>query len=58
MREARDQTCKAVVLKKENEEEEDEEEEEEEEEEEKEKKENWQIDMGLALKLVGWDCLS
>jgi len=48
VREARGQTCKAVVLKKENEEEEDKEEEE---------KENWQIDMGLALKLVWWDCL-
>ena len=53
MREARGQTYKAVVLKKENEEEKEEEEEEEEEEE-----KNWQIDMGLALKLVGWDCLS
>jgi hypothetical protein len=41
------QTYKAVVLKKENEEGEEEGEEE----------EDWQIDMGLALKLVGWDCL-
>jgi len=43
VRKARGQTYKAVVLKKENEEEEEE--------------ENWQIDMGLAMKLVGWDCL-
>jgi len=39
------------VVKKENEEEEEEGEEVEEEE------ENWKTDMGLALKLVGWDCL-